>query len=65
MIFARVAGTVVCTLDTLANGATLAVQLTVRVVARTGTIMDTATVSSATSDPTPSNNTATVATRIG
>ncbi len=56
---------VTCQLPTLASGASLTLQLTVQVTAAAGsTISDTATVSSTTFDPNPSNNTATATTTV-
>ena len=55
--------TVTCILGFLARGANATVQLTVKV--RTpGIVTNTASVSSATSDPNPSNDSATVSTSI-
>ncbi|MEG3790167.1 Ig-like domain-containing protein [Lysobacter sp. CCNWLW3] len=58
---AYVSGTGVWTVGTLANGASASLQITASVNA-TGTYINTATVSSTTSDPTSANNTGTATT---
>ncbi len=57
----NVAGVVTCTLPTLAVGAANPITLTITAppVASTGTLSNTATVSSAASDPNPANNSST------
>jgi uncharacterized repeat protein (TIGR01451 family) len=59
------AGGFPCMLGTLANGATTTITVTFAVPSgATGPIANTATVGSATSDPTPGNNTSTVSTPV-
>lgn len=59
------AGTVTCSVPTLASGAVITETLTVNVTAAAGSaIMDTATVSSTTFDPSPGNNSATITTTV-
>jgi uncharacterized repeat protein (TIGR01451 family) len=60
----NVAGTVTCTLPTLNSGANSSIALTVTAPAAGGMISNTATVSSATTDPNPANNTSTVVVNI-
>jgi len=52
-------GTVTCTMPTLAVGAANPITINVTAPATAGSLMNTATVSSATSDPTPGNNSST------
>jgi TolB protein len=52
-------GTVVCSLGMLAKGASGNVTIVVKVVARKTTVVNTASVTSATADPNPANNSAT------
>ena len=51
-------GPVTCGLGTIVNGATATISLVVQSTASPGTVTNTATVSSATTDPNPANNTA-------
>jgi uncharacterized repeat protein (TIGR01451 family) len=58
-------GLLTCSRATLANGASASIKITVQVVGSgKTTISDSATVTSATSDPNPANNTASVTTSI-
>jgi hypothetical protein len=52
-------GPVICTLGTMNNAASATITLVVTSTATAGTITNTATVSAATTDPNPANNTAT------
>ena len=58
-------GTIICSLGTLANGDAAATSITVTVVAKRTTIIDTATVTSATPDPNTTNNSGSVTTPVG
>lgn len=60
----QAAGVVTCTNPTLANGANSGVAITVTAPATAGTITNTATVTSAATDPTLANNTATATTTV-
>jgi len=55
---------VTCTVSSLANGAAFAVTMIVKVTATSGSVTDTATVSSVVYDAAPSNNTATAITTV-
>jgi len=58
-------GTVTCTVGTMANGTSLKITLVVNVNATSGNVItDTATVTSTTSDPHTTNNTATATTTV-
>jgi uncharacterized repeat protein (TIGR01451 family) len=57
-------GTITCSLGTLAKGDAAVTSIVVKVVARKGTITNTATVASTTSDPVSANNSASVTTRV-
>jgi uncharacterized repeat protein (TIGR01451 family) len=60
------AGTVTCSVATLANAASAGFTLTVATATGPGsTLMNTATASSGTADPTPANNSATATTVVG
>ena len=57
-------GTLICRLGTLGASTQTANRITVKVVAKKTTILNTASVTSATSDPVAANNAATIATRV-
>ena len=57
-------GIVSCSLGTLASGATAELTLTIDPVIKSGTLSDTATVSAATVDPVPANNSATAVIQV-
>jgi uncharacterized repeat protein (TIGR01451 family) len=58
------AGTVSCSLGTLASGATAQLTLTIDPVIKSGTLSNTATVSADTTDPVATNNSATVVIQV-
>jgi len=57
-------GTVECNLGFLLRGGSAAAEVAITVVARKTSVTNTATVSSATPDPNPANNSATIATPV-
>jgi uncharacterized repeat protein (TIGR01451 family) len=57
-------GVVSCSLGSLANGSSQPITIVVTVIAKKLSITNTVTVSAATADPNPANNTASITTRI-